>query len=236
MGTRIKAIFFSSLVLALGIAYFIWGDLLSFETIKANQYILQSYAHRHYLVSVLIFLLLLISTAFFVPAALVLSLLGGFLFGTIPAIIYIDTGMTLGATLAFLSARHALGRHIQKKFGPQLRSFNDEIGRHGSNYMATLRIIPLMPFFAINYLAAMTKMSLARFIISTAIGILPGAAVHAYVGEQLSALKSPKGLITPKMILALSFMALLAILPVIISQGRRLRNKRSKNSRGNPSV
>ncbi len=58
------------------------------------------------------------STAFFVPGALVMSLLGGFLFGTVLGVVYIDAGMTLGAVLAFLAARYVLGKRLQEKFSP----------------------------------------------------------------------------------------------------------------------
>jgi uncharacterized membrane protein YdjX (TVP38/TMEM64 family) len=219
------------LIFILIIAYLIWGDLLSFHSIKAHQASLQSYAYNHYASSVALFILVFISTAFFVPGALILSLSGGFLFGTIPAVIYIDVGMTIGATLAFLSARYVLGNHFQHKFAAQLSSFNKEIKRHGPSYLIVLRMIPVMPFFVINYMAAMTKISVVRFVISTAVGVLPGAVIHAYIGEQLSAMESPKGLMTPKMIVALALMAILAMLPVAMTHWKKVRErKRSKRT------
>lgn len=210
------------MIIALIVAYMIWGDFLSFESIKLHQASLRSFARQHYGLSVAIFISVLISTAFFVPGALAISLLGGFLFGTVPGVLYIDTGMTLGAALSFLSARYVFGNRLQKKFAPQFKRLNEEIKKHGPNYLVVLRIVPLMPFFAVNYLAAMTKMPLLRFVLSTMIGILPGALACAYAGEQLSSIQSLKGLMSPPMVLAIIAIAVLTLLPVILSHSKRV--------------
>lgn len=227
MRDRVKAVIFSLFIIALIVAYIAWGHLLSFETIKGHRAGIKLYTEQHYTLSVVLYISILMSTAFFVPGALVMSMLGGFLFGTVLAIIYIDAGMTAGAVLAFLTARYVLGNRLQEKFAPQLKVFNEEIKAHGSKYLAVLRILPVMPFFAVNYLAAMTKISLLRFSVSTLLGILPGAFTYAYAGEQLSSIESLKGLVTPRMILAIVAMAALTLIPVFFSHSRRWmkRNK-----------
>lgn len=222
MRDRIKLVIFFLFLLALVLAYITWGDLLKFETVKEHRAVLKAYAGEHYVLSVAIFISILVSTAFFVPGALVMSLLGGFLFGTAAAVVYIDTGMTLGAVLAFLAARYVFGNRIQKKFAGQLKKLNEEIKRYGPSYLIVLRIVPVMPFFAVNYLAATMKMSCLRFTVSTALGVLPGAFTYAYAGQQLSRVESLKGLVSPGMILAIIAMAVLALLPVIVSRSKRM--------------
>jgi uncharacterized membrane protein YdjX (TVP38/TMEM64 family) len=194
---------------------------LSLATVKEHQEALMSFTGRHYALSVAIYISILVSMAFFIPGALVMSLVGGFLFGTAAAVVYIDAGMTFGAVLAFLSARYVFGSKIQKRFPRQLRALNREIEKHGQNYLAVLRIVPVMPFFAVNYLAAMTKMSCLRFAVATMLGILPGAAAYSFAGQRLSKIDSLDGLISPGTVAAFAALAFMAIIPVILSHSRR---------------
>lgn len=222
MRDRVKASVFSLILVALIIAYIVWGDLLGLETIKEHQTELISYTRHHYILSVAVYISILVLTAFFIPGALVMSMLGGFLFGTAAAVVYIDAGMTLGAVLAFLASRYVLGERLQKRFAPRLKALNDEVNKHGPSYLIVLRIVPIMPFFAVNYLAGATTMSLVRFTASTILGVLPGALVNAYAGEQLSNIESIKGLMSPKMVIAIIAMAVLTLIPVIVSHSKRL--------------
>lgn len=225
METRLRLVIFSLFLTAMIAAYVLWGDLLRFENLKDHRAALESYTERHYMLSATLFTLVLISTAFFVPAALVLSISGGFLFGVLPAVILIDVGMTAGATLAFLAARYVFGGWLQRTYGRRLKAFNEEIGRHGPNYLIVLRVIPVMPFFAVNYLAAMTRMTLARFVVATLLGVLPGAFVYAYAGAQLSVIESIDELFSVKIFLVFVVIALFTLLPVIRSHWKRLRGR-----------
>lgn len=78
-------------------------DFISFETFSRNKEDLIRLVEDQYFLSVIGFMTAFVSTAFFVPGALVLSLMGGFLFGVIPGILYVNIGATVGAALAFLS-------------------------------------------------------------------------------------------------------------------------------------
>lgn len=222
MRDRIKLALLALFFVALVIAYVAWGDLLSLETIKLHRAELVVYSREHYVLSAATFIIVLVLTAFFIPGAIVMSLLGGFLFGMPTAVVYIDAGMTLGAVLAFLAARYVFGNWLQKRFAAQMKVLNAEIKKHGPSYLTVLRIIPIMPFFAVNYLAGLTKMSLFRFTVSTMIGILPGAFIYSYAGEQLANIESVKGLMSSRMIIAVIAMAILTLLPVIVSHLKRL--------------
>jgi uncharacterized membrane protein YdjX (TVP38/TMEM64 family) len=170
----------------------------------------------HYVMAVLTFLLLYLSTAFFLPGALVLTVAGGMMFGTLYTAIYANIAATIGAILAFLLARFVFGHWVQEKFHEPLTRFNDELSRHGHNYLLVLRILPLAPFFVVNYCAGITKIPLRTYIWTTSVGMFPGALLYAFIGEQLREMRSPADILTWKVVVAFVLLALFALLPVAL--------------------
>ena len=137
---------------------------------------------------------------FFLQVALVLTLAGGFLFGVVWGAVYLMVGLTLGTSLsAFLIARYLAGTWIHSRYEGHLKKFNREVAHYGSSYLLMLRIIPVLPFFAVNFLAGTTKMSVKRFILTTAVGLLPGSVVYTYAGKQLGNITSVDDITTPKL-------------------------------------
>jgi uncharacterized membrane protein YdjX (TVP38/TMEM64 family) len=214
------------LVAAVLAAWFLWlHDVVSFQNIKAHRHELREMVGEHYVSSVAAFVGAVLCTAFFMPGALALALLGGFLFGTVHCIVYVNAGGLMGATLAFLLARHLLGNWLQQRYEHELRAFNREIKRHGHNYLVTLRILPIFPFFLVNYFAGLTRMTLRRYVLATFIGILPGSAVYSFAGQGLGSLNSPWEVLSPKILAALALMALFALLPVEVNIIKHFRQR-----------
>ncbi len=85
--------------------------------------------------------------------------------------------------LAFLFARYLLGQLLQDKYQLQLDRFNREMEASGSRYLLTLRLIPIFPFFLINFLSGLTRVPLKTFAWTTALGIIPGTIIFAYAGQ-----------------------------------------------------
>src|SRR6266511_4110949 len=123
------------------------GELLTFDALKKNSAELARYVEEHYMLSLIIFAAVFVSTSFFIPGALILTISGGFLFGGALGALYASLFSTVGASMAFLTSRYLIGNSIQKHYPRQLARFNKEISRRGSNYLFVLRIIPVMPFF-----------------------------------------------------------------------------------------
>jgi uncharacterized membrane protein YdjX (TVP38/TMEM64 family) len=190
-------------------------EYLTFENLKEHRESLQQFVDEHYILSVAVFIAFFVSTAFFVPGAIISTIAAGFLFGVIQGIVYVNIGSVTGSVLAFLSSRFLLGDWIQKKYQKQLNYFNNEIERHGHNYLFVLRIIPILPFFLINYLAGLTKMSLRRFMLATSIGMLPGSLVYTFAGRQLAELENPEDVFSFRLLIAFLLLAFFALSPMI---------------------
>lgn len=124
------------------------------------------------------------ATALAVPGT-VLTLAGGALFGVWFGTLFNWIGANIGANLAFLLSR-SLGRDgIQKIFGSRLDKLDKATEQHGFQGLLTLRLIPVVPFNALNFGSGLTSMSWASYTAATALGILPGSAVYTFFGEAL---------------------------------------------------
>lgn len=197
------------------------SSYLTVENLKSNKELLEQFIAAHYVAAVGMYIIAyLLVVAFSMPGATVLTLAGGFLFRLFPGIIYVNVGATVGATLAFLLARYILGNALQKRYEPQLSRFNRELAENGHLYLLILRLIPIFPFFLINLLAGLTKVSLKTFFWTTLVGILPGSLVYCFAGSQLNNIESVEDIFSTNIIAAILALALFALLPVILKKLR----------------
>jgi uncharacterized membrane protein YdjX (TVP38/TMEM64 family) len=221
-----KRVFLILFIIVMWIALWLSVEnYINFDVLKKNSDVLKEFVHTHYIESVLIFILIFISTAFFVPVAIISTIAAGFLFGVVMGTIYVNIGSTIGATMAFLSARYLFGHRVQLRYEKQLKIFNEEIARHGLAYLFVLRITPVLPFFLINYLSGLTKISTKKFILITLLSMLPGSVVYTFAGQKLGMLRSPRDAFSFEIFIVFGFIALLVLLPAIVTHGKNLRNR-----------
>jgi len=198
---------------------------LTFDALKEHRATLKDFVSNHYGPSVIIFISLFLSTAFFLPGAIAIMILGGFLFGFFGGFVYVNVAATTGATLAFLSSRYLIGNWVQERFPLQLRFFNREIENHGQNYLLFLRIVPVFPFFAVNYLSGITTIPLRKFVWTTALGLLPASLLYTYTGRKLDEIDRLQDLFSPEIVATFCALGLFALLPVFVRLSRRLRKQ-----------
>ncbi len=135
--------------------------------------------------SLVYFFLYIVVAALSLPAAAILTVAGGDLFGFAWALVLVSFASSIGATLAFLIARTLLHDWVQARFGHALKRVNEGIERDGVFYLFTLRLIPAFPFFLVNVLMALTPISTASFYIVSQLGMLFGTALYVNVGVEL---------------------------------------------------
>ncbi|MDA0147185.1 TVP38/TMEM64 family protein [Vibrio sp. LaRot3] len=190
-----------------------FGDQFTLENAKAQQAALADFISENFLVAAAIYFATYVAiTAFSIPGAAVVTLLGAALFGFWTSLLLVSFASTLGATLAFLSSRFLLRDWVQGKFGDKLNAINQGVGRDGAFYLFSLRLIPVFPFFLINLLMGLTPISTARFYLVSQIGMLPGTAVYLNAGTQLAQIESLSGIVSPSV---LASFALLGVFPII---------------------
>jgi uncharacterized membrane protein YdjX (TVP38/TMEM64 family) len=216
------ALFIAAIVL---LRYTPLGALFTFENLKQHRDSLSLSVQDHYGLSVAGFIALyVLVTSLSLPGAAVLTLAAGFLFGTLAGTLYVNVGATMGASVAFLSARYFLGKGLQEKYQSQLRKFNTEIERSGTSYLLTLRLIPVFPFFLINFLSGLTTIPLRTFIWTTSLGIIPGTVVYAFAGRQIGSLDSLSDILSKRVIAAFVVLALFALIPAMVNRFKKTKN------------
>ncbi|WP_206610746.1 bifunctional TVP38/TMEM64 family protein/FAD-dependent oxidoreductase [Hydrogenophaga sp. NH-16] len=158
------------------------------------------------------FLLYVAVTALSLPGATIVTLAGGAIFGLGWGLLLVSFASSIGATLAFLTARFLLRDSVQGRFGQRLAEVDKGIQKDGAFYLFTLRLIPVVPFFVINLLMGLTKMKAWTFYWVSQIGMLAGTAVYVNAGTQLGQLTSLQGIVSPGL---LGSFVLLGLFPLI---------------------
>ena len=167
---------------------------------------------RPVLVVVLFFSAYVGVTALSLPLATWMTLAAGALFGFWTGLLIVSFASTIGATLAFLAARYLLRDWVHERFGGRLDAIDAGMERDGPFYLFTLRLIPVVPFFAINLLMGLTPIRAWVFYAVSQIGMLAGTAVYVNAGTQLAQLDSLSGIVSAPILISF---ALLGIFPWI---------------------
>jgi len=190
------------------------GSYLTFESLYQNKVKLSGYVSANYGVAVLTYIGVYITVIVLaLPGAAVMTIGGGVLFGVLPALVFANIAATTGATISFLMARYLIGDWVQNKYKKSLIKFNQEMSENGKNYLLTLRLIPIFPFFMINLASALTKVSLFTFAWTTSLGIIPGSFAYALAGNNLSNIQSAKGILSKEVIVVFVILGILSLAP-----------------------
>lgn len=180
------------LILAVGlIAFFALGlnKYLTLDLLKENRAFLKEWVHDNKPLAVVLFIAAyMITAAFSLPIATLVSITGGFLFGSVFGTMWGVIGATTGATILFIVAKSALGDPLRVRFASQIKSMEEGFRANAVSYLLLLRLVPLFPFWLVNLAAAFTGVSLITFVVTTFIGIIPGAFVFASIGNGINAL------------------------------------------------
>ncbi len=184
----------------------------------------------------------------FLPA-FPLTIAAGVLFGPIWGTIYASAGSTAGAAGAFLTAR-AIGRAVRgpqkprflggfrdrraiggerveewltKRFGRGVLAHIDQEVRHrGWAYVALLRMIPVIPYGALNYALGLTPIPFLHYIAASWAGMLPWTAAYVLLSFSLLGVVGGKA---PGWNLAAAGVAVAALLALSLLIGKKTKKK-----------
>jgi len=205
-------------------------DYLSFEALRDNREALIAFRDANYAGTVLAFIAVyVVIVGFSLPGATVATLTGGFLFATFPGALFNITGATIGATLIFLAARWGFGERLGARLEHSegvVKKIKDGIDENQWSMLFLIRLVPAVPFFVANLVPSFLEVPTHRFVISTFLGIIPGAVVYTSVGAGLGEVfaqgETPNlGIIfEPQIILPILGLCALAALPILLKAMR----------------
>ena len=192
------------------------GRYFSLAFIKDSQSSFAAlYAQRPVFVTLVYFAVYVAVTALSLPGAAIMTLAGGAIFGLLWGTLVVSLASTLGATLAMLTARYLLRDSIQQRFGRRLDEVNKGIAKEGAFYLFTLRLIPVIPFFALNLLMGLTRMKTWTFFWVSQLGMLAGTVAYVNAGTQIARIDSLKSILSPGLI---GSFVLLGLLPLLVNK------------------
>lgn len=215
------------IVAVISIATVIWyfglHNYITLASLQENRAALEEAVQKNYLQSVAIFIAIYTAViTVMIPGVPPLTIIGGFLFGLLPGVLYSGIAAAIGATISFLVMRYVLSNVIRGKYAQKLDRFNEKILSQGAaSYLLTMQLIGVIPYFVINTLAALTTVSIFTFFWTTLVGSLPILFVYAFAGRQLYLVESADGVFSPRIIALLVVLALVAMLPLLIKFFRK---------------
>ncbi len=212
------------------------GKYLTLESLKSNRARLEDLRLAQPVLFAAVFVLVyIVQTAFSLPGAALLSLAAGAIFGILQGTLFVVSGATVGAILAFLVSRTLLRDWVVKKFGGRMEGIDRGLRENGLSYLLFLRLVPAFPFFLVNIACGVTGLPLRTYAMGTLFGIMPGSLVFVNGGASLAAIESVRKVASPRVLGSFALLGLFALLPTIINavKKRREGNRLSSDRRGN---
>lgn len=224
----------AAIVLAgLAIGYALgWHRYLSLEFLAASGDGLKAWvAASPVLAPLAFFLVYVAAVALSFPAATVLTVFAGFLFGWLFAGILVAFAATAGATLLFLAARSAFGDILRKRVSGRAAKLAKGFEEDAFGYLLVLRLAPIFPFFVVNIAPALFDVRLRTYVAATFIGILPGTFAYSWLGQGVDSVlvaaaasgreASLRDLVTPEITIAFLLLALVVAVSTVVRHVRK---------------
>jgi uncharacterized membrane protein YdjX (TVP38/TMEM64 family) len=145
-------------------------------------------------------LLFAIGPSFLVPGA-VMTIAGGLAFGAFWGALWSIIGADLGALLAFGAGRFLGKSFVEGLFGERFRHLLDRLTRNGFFVILYLRLVPIIPYNALNMLAGASPITFRDYFWASMIGMIPGTVLFAFLGDALWHPASPRFFVAIALIL-----------------------------------
>ena len=135
----------------------------------------------------------MVATVAFVPGV-ILTLAAGAIFGLVQGTLYTFIGATLGASAAFLVARYAARRAIEKRIAgnPRFAAIDKAVAKQGLKIVTLLRLSPVFPFNLLNYALGLTQVRFLDYLLAC-FAMLPGTLLYVYYGHAAGSLAEAAG-------------------------------------------
>jgi uncharacterized membrane protein YdjX (TVP38/TMEM64 family) len=161
------------------------------------------------------------------PVAMVLTVAAGMMFGPLRGALAAIAAANLAAVIGYAAARSALGSAIAAFLARRegrLRDLVDALRARGFWPIMAARLMPVMPFAAVNIAGGLARTPIGTFVAATVLGGLPSAFIGAWLGAELGAELSAASLAhalrSPLVWGPLLLLSALSVLPLIVRRRR----------------
>ncbi|MGO9607524.1 MAG: TVP38/TMEM64 family protein [Candidatus Binataceae bacterium] len=136
-------------------------------------------------------LLYAVGPSFLVPGA-VMTIAGGLAFGTLWGSLYSLIGADVGAIVAFGAGRFLGRSFVENVVGKRFHVLLGRIAQHGFQIILYLRMVPVIPYNALNLLAGASPITFRDYFWASMVGMVPGTILFAFLGDALWHPLSPR--------------------------------------------
>ena len=199
---------------------------LSPDTLSENKAALDAFVQNNFVLAMGTYLIIyIVAVSISFPGASFLTIAGGAIFGWLVGGTLTIFGATIGASIIFLVAKTSLGDFLAEKAGPRMSKLRDGFQKDAFNYLLTLRLAPVVPFWITNLAPAFFGMDLGRYALATFLGIIPGTYAYSFIGEQVGTSFEKESNIVTNVTLGLAALAVASVVPLIVKYIRNRKNK-----------
>ena len=223
-------------LMAFGLWWLGLGDWISLPVLEREGGRLKNWVAVYPVLAPLVYVAAyVLGTGLGLPVGLVLTVAGGYLFGPFLGLVLAAIGGTTGAVVIFLAARSALHDVLARRIQGPIAQMRDGFQNNAFNYLLSLRLIPIFPFWLVNIVAGIIGVRLRTYIAATAIGVIPGGFVYASLGETLERIIGSGQipglsiLTDPWVVVALTGLAILSLLPILFRKWAGARRAGANN-------
>ncbi len=219
----------TSVVVCIALFFFLpLHEYLSFEYLQQQRSaIVDLYQNHPTLFLATYIAIYVVLTGLSIPSATLLTLVGGAVFGGATGTVVVLCASTLGAICAFILARYVLRDYVQEKFSKYLGHVNRGVDEEGAFYLFGLRVVPVVPYFVVNFVTALTPIRLWTYCWVTPLGMLPGTILYVNSGQKLGNLQSASGILSWSLILSLVALGLFPLVAKKLVDVARSRIRKS---------
>ena len=191
-------------------------DFMTIDNIINNKLQISYFISKNYFISVLLFF---VSCIVFInspiPFAAIIKLLGGFFFGFYLGAFYNIVATILACLIGFGISRYTFKDIFERQYYEKLKIIENEIEKNGFYYFLSLRLIMVVPYFLINILAGISRISFKKYLFSTALGVIPASLIYANGGNKLEKINSIHELFRTDIVFSLILVAVIVVLPIL---------------------
>ncbi|KAI9144785.1 snare associated Golgi protein-domain-containing protein [Paraphysoderma sedebokerense] len=196
------------------------------DDVKALTRLLTTFMQSHYYNVMIAFVVVYVFLqTFAVPGSIMLSVLGGALFGLPIGLLLVCTCSAIGASNCYFISKFFGAPLVRKYLKSRVNSWKIQVAQqrdHLFSYILFLRITPFLPNWFINIASPHLKIPIYTFFFGTFFGVAPPSFIHVQAGKAIQQLSTNHSvsMLTPTNVAAITIFAVLSILPVILKRNK----------------
>lgn len=185
---------------------------LTIENLKTSQLFLENFVANHTVKAIFAYIFCyVVMCVLLLPGAALLTLAAGSLFGTTQGFFIAVFSSTIGATLALVVYRNFFATFLQGTKKASIVKISKFFSLDKPISLLYLRLIPLIPFNALNIAMSLTEISKKHFFFHSFVGMLPATYIVVRLGNDINSVRRMADILDWKFLISFSLLGALLL-------------------------